>query len=1172
MRINSGGGGAHPAGCRERTSLTAPPAVQGKIVISGAPEGLDARLIAELAAGSDSPILHIARDDRRMATMRDALDFFAPKCDIRSFPAWDCPPYSRVSPNAGITSRRVATLTRLVEEEPAGRRIVLTTLNAAMQRTPGRTYLAGTSLTGKTGGRLSMESVMKFLESAGYARSPSVHGPGEYAVRGGILDVYPAGSRQPVRLDFFGDQLDGIRLFDPETQMTVGRETSVRIGHDAEFSLDSGSISNFRRRFRAEFGADRSGDRIYRAVSEGLNIPGIEHWLPFFHESLETVFEYLPSSVVCIDDGIEELCGQRWDSLASLYAERSGPGRAGGREIPPPVLDPALLHMNPDEFLGKLNRRPVRLLTGRKRSAGPDTADAGGRTGREFAAERARKDVPLIECVAGHLKELRSSRSVMVACWSDGSRKRFASMLGDVGVATAEISDVSELGRFPGVIDLAVAGLERGYVAEDLAVVSEQDVFGERLVRKSRKRRSSAQLLAETGGFSPGDLVVHEENGIGRYLGLETVMAANAPYDCAVLEYAGGARLYLPVINIDLLSKYGSGDAVLDRLGAAGWQERKARMKKRLLDIADELISTAAERSTKSAPVLVPDRLSWDSFLARFQYQETEDQAQAVDDVLADFRGGMPMDRLICGDVGFGKTEVAMRAAFVTAMSGMQVAVIAPTTLLVRQHFETFRDRFAGFPVVVRQLSRTVSRQDADGVRQSLAAGACDIVIGTHALLGESVKFKQLGLAIVDEEQSFGVSHKEKFKELRSAVHVLSLTATPIPRTLQMALSGVRDLSIIATPPADRLSIRTYVLEFDPVTVRSALLHELHRGGQSFIVVPRIKDLPEFAAFLEENVPEVSFVTAHGQLPKADMEKRTAEFYDGKCDVLLSTTIVASGLDIPAANTIIIVRAERFGLAQLYQIRGRVGRSGVRAYAYITYNTKSKLTEAAQRRFEILSGLDALGAGFSLAAQDLDLRGGGNLLGSAQTGHIREVGVELYQKMLAEAVSEMKSDGQPAETESGRLVPQINLRVSARIPDSYVSNLSVRLGLYRRIGTLTAFDEIDGFAAELIDRFGILPREVETLLQIVRIKLLCRQAGISRLDAGPKGGTVEFQGNSFANVSGLVEFISSQEGSATVRGGKLMLRREWRREEARLRGSARLAREIAGIAAVPSRP
>ncbi len=528
---------------------------------------------------------------------------------------------------------------------------------------------------------------------------------------------------------------------------------------------------------------------------------------------------------------------------------------------------------------------------------------------------------------------------------------------------------------------------------------------------------------------------------------------------------------------------------------------------------------------------------------------------------------GIPMDRLICGDVGFGKTEVAMRAAFIAAMAGVQVALVAPTTLLVRQHFDTFMDRFAGFPIKVRRLSRTETPKAEHATKTALADGSCDIVIGTHALFAKSVQFKNLGLLLVDEEQSFGVAQKEHFKTLRATVHVLSLTATPIPRTMRLALSGARDLSIIGTPPVDRLAIRTYVLEFDTATVRTALLNELYRGGQSFIVVPRIQDLPNLEMFLDEHVPEVTYATAHGQLPKTEIEKRTAEFYDGSRDVLLSTTIIASGLDIPTANTIIMVRADRFGLAQLYQIRGRVGRSSVRAYAYITYAPRKRITDAAALRLQTLGGLDALGAGFTLAARDLDLRGGGNLLGDAQKGHIREVGVELYQKMLEEAVAEIKSGGAEAEIEQDSWAPQMNLRVSARIPESFVADLSVRFGLYRRIGILSEPDEIEGFAAELVDRFGPLPKEVATLLEVVRIKRLCQNAGISRLDAGPKGASVEFLNGTFNNPGGLMGLIAKQQGTAKVRGHKLVFRRNWTSESNRLKGVRSIAGDIARIAA-----
>ena len=1144
------------------------PRAERRIFVAGASEGLDALLIARLHKDTGGKVLHIARDDRRMSATREALRFFAPAAAVAEFPAWDCPPYSRVSPNPEVTSARMAALTGLAEAAESAPGIILTTVNAAMQRVPGRNFIADSSMTVKVGDRLELDRLTAFLGQAGYARSSKVIVSGEYAVRGGIVDVFPAGSHSPIRLDFFGDRLDGARIFDPETQMSVGRVTEAKICRDTEISLDKSAVERFRRLYRAAHGTPDKEDRLYAAVSNGLTVPGLEHWLPFFHENLETIFDYLPDADVCIDDQVEQLCEQRLETLWELYSSRStsqGSQRHTAATHRP--VSPDLLYLDRQEFSGRLGRRPVRQFFAHRRPTGLASIDAGGRTGRDFGTERQQPELPLIDSVAKHLKELRRSRPVFVACWSEGSRSRFSAMFDDAGLASVAVDEFTQIGGTVGAIDLTVLNLERGFVTPEFAVVSEQDVFGERLVRKARTKRSAADLLAEANEFSPGDLIVHEENGVGRYLGLETVEAGNALHDCAVLEYADGAKLYLPVVNIDLLSKFGSNEAPLDRLGAAYWQERKARLKKRLLEIAGELIKTAAQRSLNKAPVLVPEDPAWNSFLARFQYRETDDQETAIRDVIGDLGAGIPMDRLICGDVGFGKTEVAMRAAFIAAMAGVQVALVAPTTLLVRQHFNTFRDRFAGFPINVRRLSRTEAPKQEHETKTALADGVCDIVIGTHALFAKSVRFKNLGLLLVDEEQSFGVAQKEHFKTLRSTVHVLSLTATPIPRTMQMALSGVRELSIIGTPPIDRLAIRTFVLEFDAVTVRTALLHELYRGGQSFIVVPRIRDLPDLERFLDEHVPEVSYATAHGQLPKTEIERRTAEFYDGNRDVLLSTTIIASGLDIPTANTIIVVRADRFGLAQLYQIRGRVGRSSTRAYAYITYAPRKRLTEAAALRLETLSSLDALGAGFSLAAKDLDLRGSGNLLGVAQKGHIREVGVELYQKMLEEAVSEIKAGGAEAEIEQDSSAPQLNLRVSARIPESFVPDLSVRLGLYRRIGMLAEPDEIEGFAAELVDRFGQLPSEVVILLEVVRIKRLCRKAGISRLDAGPKGASVEFVNNTFDNPRALMGLIAQQKGTAKVRGHKLVFRRDWTSESNRLKGVRLIAGDIAKVAA-----
>ena len=668
--------------------------------------------------------------------------------------------------------------------------------------------------------------------------------------------------------------------------------------------------------------------------------------------------------------------------------------------------------------------------------------------------------------------------------------------------------------------------------------------------------------------MSVGDLVVHADHGIGRFSGLKTITVLKAPHDCLELHYAGGDKLFLPVENIELLSRYGAdeSDGQLDKLGGVAWQSRKARLKKRLREIASELIKIAALRQLKEAPSVAAPEGAYDEFVARFPYEETEDQDASIEAVLTDLSSGRPMDRLVCGDVGFGKTEVALRAAFVAAMNGLQVAVVVPTTLLSRQHYKTFIERFKGLPIRIAQASRLVGTAALAETKEGLANGSVDVVVGTHALLGKSIDFKRLGLLIIDEEQHFGVTHKERLKKMREDVHVLTLSATPIPRTLQLALTGVRELSLITTPPVDRLAVRTYISPFDPMIIRDALRRERYRGGQSFYVAPRIADLDEIADFLREAVPELTFARATGQLAPSELEDVMTAFYDGRYDVLLSTAIVESGLDLPNANTLVVHRADMFGLAQLYQLRGRVGRSKARAYAYFTIPVGKALSEAADKRLKVLQSLDTLGAGFSLASHDLDIRGAGNLLGEEQSGHIREVGFELYQSMLEEAVASMKGGDLEGATEQWS--PTISLGTSVLIPETYVADLQLRLGLYRRLSTLETREEIDAFASELVDRFGPLPEEVEHLLDVMEIKALCRQAGVAQVDAGPRGAVVGFYRNEFANPEGLVQYVQSSRGHLKVQPDqKLVYRAEWDLPAERLKGVRAFIGQLAAVAA-----
>ncbi|OOY20750.1 transcription-repair coupling factor [Thioclava sp. DLFJ5-1] len=1132
-------------------------------LLSGAPEGFDAALLAkELAKGKS--VIHVARDDRRLAAMRGALAFFAPEATVLDFPAWDCLPYDRVSPNADISATRMATLAALASGMP-GPFVLLTTLSAAMQRVPAREVLAGASFTAQVGKRIDESALREFLVRMGFSQASTVSEPGDYAIRGGIIDIFPPGEGGPVRLDLFGDVLDDARRFDPVSQRTTEKLKGVELAPVSEVILDEAAITRFRQNYRIEFGSGGAEDPLYEAVSAGRKQAGMEHWLGFFHEKLETIFDYLPDASVMLDDQIAAQQESRWEGIADQYdTRREAMTRRDRLDSVYKPAPPQLLYLNPEGWEAVL--KPLRVLRLQVIPAppGPGILNAGGRVGRNFAPERKVENVSLFSALKDHVQARLADGPVVIASWSEGARERLRGLMEDEGLIGAKlIGSAREIG--PGV-NLTVWPLDEGFEAPrdggEMTVISEQDVLGERLVSKPRRKRKAENFLTEHTTLSPGDLVVHVDHGVGRYKGLETVTALGAPHECVLLEYAGGDRLYLPVENIELLSRYGHEEGLLDKLGGGAWQAKKAKLKERIRQIADKLMRIAAERHLRNAPILEAPHHEWESFAARFPYTETDDQMSAIEDVVDDLKSGTPMDRLVVGDVGFGKTEVAMRAAFVAAQSGMQVAVIAPTTLLARQHYKTFAERFRGTALNVKPLSRFVSAKEATKTREGLRDGTVDIVIGTHAVLAKSVKFANLGLLVIDEEQHFGVQHKERLKEMRSEIHVLTLTATPIPRTLQLSLTGVRDLSIIGTPPVDRLAIRTYVSEFDTVTVREALLREHYRGGQSFYVVPRISDLPEIEEFLQTHVPEVKYLVAHGQMAAGELDDRMNAFYDGKYDVLLATTIVESGLDIPTANTMVIHRADMFGLSQLYQIRGRVGRAKTRAYCYLTTKPRMPLTPQAQKRLRLLGSLDSLGAGFNLASQDLDLRGAGNLLGEEQSGHIREVGYELYQSMLEETISKLKS-GELTETADGDWSPQINLGVPVMIPDSYIPDLDVRLGLYRRLSSLTTKVELEGFAAELIDRFGELPKEVNTLLLVVRIKAMCKRAMIAKLDAGPKGATVQFHNDKFPNPQGLVEFLTAQRDLAKVKDNKLVIRRDWKNDKDKIKGAFAIARDLA---------
>jgi transcription-repair coupling factor (superfamily II helicase) len=1140
------------------------------LTLAGVPSGFLPWLAADLAraahgTGGGGRAVAIVADEAAMRALAETAPLFAPEVEVLTLPGWDCLPYDRASPALRVMAERLATLSALQakREKP---QLLVATASAATQRL--LTAFRVRQLTRKIaeGERIEREALVDQLNALGYHRSDTVAEHGEYAVRGSLIDVFPAGEEQALRLDFFGDEIDSLRRFDPADQRSTDKAKAFTLMPASEALLDPENIKRFRSRYREKFGATATQDPLYQALSEGRRMAGMEHWLPLLEDKLSSLFDHLgENDIIVRDTGADSAIESRREAIEDYYNNRIRAMEAEPGSYRP--LEPKALYVLGGDWDDAVAERAIHRTSPFPESESDTTLGFGVLPARDFAPERAQQ-ANIYEAVATHVAQLRKSgHKVILASYTKGARERLAGLLEDHGLrAHKDVDSWQEALGSKTQPALIVLPLEHGFTTPDIAVLTEQDMLGDRLVRRRKKRKAADAFLQELATLTPGDLVVHADHGIGRYEGLTQIPVSKVPHDCVALEYARGDKLYVPVENIELLTRYGSESegVTLDSLGGEAWQRRKSRMKERIREIAGELIRLAALRAMRPGIVVAPDA-SYPQFVDRFPYEETDDQERAIEDVLGDLEAGKPMDRLVCGDVGFGKTEVALRAAFVMAMSGKQVALICPTTLLARQHFTNFVERLQGFPLNVGRLSRLVPAAEAKKTKEGLADGTVDIVIGTHALLAKSIDFKRLGLVIVDEEQHFGVAHKERLKALKADIHVLTLTATPIPRTLQMAMSGLRELSVIQTPPVDRLAVRTYVTPWDGVVLREALLREHFRGGQSFFVVPRVADLADMEEWLRQQVPEVKFVTAHGQMSPTEVEQRMSAFYDRKYDVLLSTTIVESGLDIPTANTLIVYRSDRFGLAQLYQLRGRVGRSKTRAYAYLTMPANRSITETAAKRLEVLSELDSLGAGFQLASHDLDIRGAGNLLGDEQSGHIKEVGFELYQSMLEDAIVELKAGGVPQREDFS---PQISLDAPIMIPETYVPDLDLRMGLYRRLGELEDREAIDAFAAEMIDRFGKLPDETANLMKIVEVKLNCRDAMVAKLDIGPKGAVVTFAESGFPDLPGLLDYIDRLKGSAKLRpDSKMVVTRDWPTPEARLNGALQLSRGLSRVVA-----
>lgn len=1039
------------------------------------------------------------------------------KRNILSFPAWDCLPYDRVSPSLDCTNQRVNTLTTLAEDN---NQIVVTSVSGLAQYLPPRLSFFGESLFLKKGKPYSFKKLNEYLQEKGFNRVGIVYEPGDYAVRGDIIDFFPISHENPYRVDFFGNHIERIRQFDALSQATIDDLTEILIKPVREVTLNKTTIECFRNGFRKLFPEAYLKDSLYQHITEGHLYVGYEHWLPLYFEKTEILLDYIQPEKIILEFDAHQTFAENHQLLHEYYQARVSPlfNDKSYQPLPPDMMycDQSVW----DTFF----KTPHIMLSPLKESS---NTDQNIKIVPSFSQARQQGD--LFDQVL-NLKDAHPNKQFIVTAQSDGSRLRLESILKENGAP-----QILPLADWPSnqssckPIYTLTFPLEEGFITEHQIVLTEQDILGERITRATAKKRKTENFFKDLNELNVGDYVVHREHGIARYVGLQAIEVGGHPHDCLMLEYAEKNKLFLPVENLELLSRYGSEDMVveLDRLGTVHWQNRKSKVKKRLLIIADYLIKLAAQRSLQEGDEVLTPKI-YEEFCSRFPYPETDDQLHAIEEVLHDLSSGKPMDRLVCGDVGFGKTEVALRAAFVVAASGKQVVMVTPTTLLCRQHFQSFLTRFKDFGIRVVQLSRLVKASEIKNIHKEIENGDAKVIIATHAVFSEKTIFHDLGLLIIDEEQHFGVKQKEKLKKLKPNVHILTLTATPIPRTLQLALTGVRELSLITTPPVDRLSIKTFVMPFDAVVIKEALMREYHRGGQSFFVVPRIEDIAKSKEMLESLLPEFKIAVAHGQLSALDLENIITDFCDRKYEVLLATNIIESGIDMPWVNTIIIHKADRFGLAQLYQLRGRVGRTKIQAYAYLTIPSETMISDSSKKRLEVMQSLDQLGAGFKLASHDMDIRGAGNVVGEEQSGHIREVGVELYQNLLQEAILQVRAEQDNAEIQQ-EWVPQLNLGVSLLIPESYIADLGVRLSLYRRLAGLEAVNDVHAFAAELVDRFGKIPKNCENLLKVIELKIACKRLNIDKIDSGPKGVVIGFYQNKFLKPEALLSYMQSSE-------------------------------------------
>jgi transcription-repair coupling factor (superfamily II helicase) len=1065
--------------------------------------------IAEAAARARGPLVVITQNSRDAESLGDEIRFFAAaNSKIRVFPDLETLPYDGFSAHPDITSARLATLAELPRAK-AG--VWLIAIDTLLQRLAPRSYIEAYSLKVDVGETLDLGALRAQLALAGYAAVTQVVAHGEFAVRGSLIDVFPMGSDTPYRIDMLDRDVDSIRRFDPDTQRSLDKLDRIQLLPARETPLNPDAVRDFRRRYRLRFTGDLTEQAIYRDVSSGIAPGGIEYFLPLFFDRTSHLFEYLPPDSILVDmnDAAAAVEGL-WNGIVQRHEQLR-------HDRHRPILDPAEVYLTPAEFLTAYGGRPQVQL--RTFEWPPETA--GVQQNFPSLAPPAvridpRADEPAAE-LAAHIRA--SPARILLAAESAGRRELLLDLLRGRGVQAQVFDGFSSFAAGSLNLGITVSAAVSGLRLETppLEILTEAQLFGDRARQERRRRRAErdpAKILKELSDLRIGAPVVHESYGVGRYGGLQTMDVAGYTGEFLVLEYADGDKLYVPVQALHLVSRYTGAPAEtapLHKLGGEQWQKARRKAAQRIRDVAAELLDLYSRRAARKGTQMLAGEAEYRAFQAGFPFEETADQASAIEQVLSDLKSDKPMDRVICGDVGFGKTEVALRAAFVAVQAGKQVAVLVPTTLLAQQHYTNFVDRFADWPVRIESLSRFRTTKEAEGTLAGIAAGTVDIVIATQRLLQGKTRFKDLGLVVIDEEHRFGVRDKEKLKALRTEVDVLTLTATPIPRTLNMAMGGLRDLSLITTPPAERLAVKTFVLEWNETVVREASLREIRRGGQIYFVHNTIETIEKTAQAIRELVPEATVAVGHGQMRERDLEQLMLDFYHRRFNVLVCTTIIESGIDVPTANTIIIDRADRFGLAQIHQLRGRVGRSHHRAYAYLITPPRQAMTADAIKRLEALESLEELGAGFTLATHDLEIRGAGELLGDEQSGQIEEIGYNLYMELLERAVAAMKSGKEPDLDRPIDAGPEVELHLPVLIPEDYVPDVHLRLVLYKRIASTPSREELDELKVEMIDRFGPMPEYAQSLFRATRLKLRAAELGIRKIDAGASSGYFIFE-------------------------------------------------------------